>query len=79
MAATDDGFELTSAEQHRLETAIQTVADRRDGDLPVDIVAEQANLSESVVREALDRAAAAARRIKKEDRRYQMIVSSSSS
>jgi hypothetical protein len=63
MAATDDGFELTSAEQHRLETAIQTVAGRRDGDLPVDIVAEQANLSESVVKEALDLAAMAGTRI----------------
>ena len=66
MAATEDGFKLTSAEQHRLETAIQTVAGRRDGDLPVDVVAEKANLSEGTVREALDRAASAGTRIEKQ-------------
>ena len=63
MAATEDGFELTSAEQHRLETAIQTVVYRRNGSLPVAIIADQANLSERVVREALDRAAAGGTRI----------------
>ena len=67
MAATEDSFELTSAEQYRLETAIQTVGNRRNGSLPVTIVAEQANLSEGVVREALDRAAAAGTRIEQED------------
>ena len=74
MAATEDGFELTSAEQHRLETAIQTVGDRRNDSLPVAIIAEQANLSENVVREALDRAAAGGTRIEKEDESHWKLV-----
>jgi DNA-binding Lrp family transcriptional regulator len=39
------------------------VVDRRNGSLPVAIIADQANLSERVVREALDRAAAGGTRI----------------
>jgi hypothetical protein len=71
MAATEDSFELTSAEQNRLETAIQTVGGRRNGSLPVTIVAEQANLSEGVAREALDRAAAAGIQVEQMDNDYE--------
>jgi hypothetical protein len=63
MAATEDSFELSKAEQIRLEKAIQTVSDRRNGDLPINQVSERANLSLEVVREAMSRAANAENRI----------------
>ena len=63
MAATEDSFELSKPEQIRLEKAIQTVSDRRNGDLPVKPVSERANLSVETVREAMSRAAAAGTRI----------------
>jgi hypothetical protein len=47
------------------------VGGRRNGSLPVTIVAEQANLSEGVAREALDRAAAAGIQVEQMDNDYE--------
>ena len=53
MAAIEEGFELSSAEQHRLETALQTIADRRDV-IEAEILARRANLPLETVREAMN-------------------------
>lgn len=66
MAATNDSFELTSAEQNRLKRATTTVAERRNGDIPIRPVAERADLSVETVREALWRLSQESTRLRRQ-------------